>query len=123
MIMKFNVERFKAIAKPANPDLMAEINYEIENEDWLHIAISLVGRARGAMRTRGITQAQLAQRLGVSPSEVCKLLSGRENLSIQTISKLERAIGVRLMIVCDKDVPLTEKEDEILILRSEPMLS
>lgn len=44
-----------------------------------------------------MTQKQLAERMGCSQQYVCKILKGRENLSIETLYKLQTALGVPLL--------------------------
>lgn len=101
--MKFNVNKFRELAKPADSKYVEEALYIKENEDWIMFMIDLVVNARVAMKERKISQAKLAETLGVSPGEISKLLSGKENLTIQTIKKLEKAIGVKLVEVCQQE--------------------
>lgn len=46
-----------------------------------------------------MTQSQLAEKLGISPAMVTKLLSGKENLSLKTICGIERVIQFELLKV------------------------
>ena len=46
---------------------------------------------------RGISQRQLAERMGCSPQYVSPLLKGEENLSLETICKLENALNLSIM--------------------------
>lgn len=66
------------------------------NKDWLrysqHIAMMILDR----MEQLGITQCSLADRMGCSQQYVSKLLKGRENLSIETLSKIESALSIRI---------------------------
>lgn len=47
----------------------------------------------GQMEAAGISHAELARRLGVSPAYVSKLMRGPANLSLATLSKLAQAVG------------------------------
>ena len=49
------------------------------------------------MKAKGMTQKELASKLEVSEQVVSKWLSGKENLTLETISNLERALGKRLL--------------------------
>lgn len=51
------------------------------------------------MEKKGITQKHLAELMGVSPAYVTKLLRGNENLTLETISKVENALGEKLISV------------------------
>lgn len=45
----------------------------------------------------GMTQLQLANKLGVSRQQVSKIVQGGENLTLQTISKLEEVLNISLL--------------------------
>ena len=47
----------------------------------------------------GLTQRELASRLGVSEARVSRLLNGRENLTLRTIADLGWATGLRFDLV------------------------
>lgn len=87
------MSQFKALVLPMNPQLQEDLNQAIENEAWrlnlMHIAIGI----RSIMKAKGMTQLQLAEKMNLSKSEISKLLSGKENLSVKTISKLEKVLG------------------------------
>jgi transcriptional regulator with XRE-family HTH domain len=54
-----------------------------------------VGRRIGALRKeRGLTQAQLAERLGIAQKNVHRLESGTQNLTLRTIVKVAEALDV-----------------------------
>lgn len=48
----------------------------------------------GLMISLGLTQRELARRLGVSESRVSQLLSGAENLTLRTLADVGWALGV-----------------------------
>ena len=68
-----------------------------ENRRWLRysgfIAISVMNR----LDELGLTQKELAERMVCSPQYVSKLLRGSENLTLDTISKLEECLGIDLI--------------------------
>jgi DNA-binding helix-turn-helix protein len=43
-----------------------------------------------------LTQKALAERMGCTQQYVSKILRGKENLSIETLSKIESALSLRL---------------------------
>ena len=49
------------------------------------------------MRELGITQKVLAERMGCSQQYVSLILQGKENLTLETISKLEKAIDMDIL--------------------------
>ena len=68
-----------------------------QNKDWLryssHIALAVLNR----MSELGITQKTLAGRMGCSQQYISTLLKGEENLTLETISKLENALEFDLI--------------------------
>ena len=50
------------------------------------------------MKREGINRSELADRLGVPPSRITKLLNGTENLTIATLVRAGRAVGAELKI-------------------------
>ena len=49
------------------------------------------------MEAEGITQKQLAERMNCSQQYVSKILKGCENLSLETVTKIELALGITVM--------------------------
>jgi plasmid maintenance system antidote protein VapI len=48
------------------------------------------------MKREGINRSELAERMGVGPSRITKMLSGDENLTIDTLVRAGRAVGADL---------------------------
>ena len=49
------------------------------------------------MEADGITQKQLAERMNCSQQYVSKILKGCENLSLETVAKIELALGIKII--------------------------
>lgn len=49
------------------------------------------------MEELGLTQKSLAQRMGCSQQYISRVLKGTENLSIETIAKIERALEIEIL--------------------------
>lgn len=49
------------------------------------------------MEELGLRQKSLAQRLGYSQQYVSKVLRESENLSVETISKIEKTLGLQIL--------------------------
>lgn len=67
------------------------------NKSWLrysqHIAMMMLDR----MEELGLTQKSLADKMGCSQQYVSRVLKGTENLSIETISKIELALELEIL--------------------------
>ena len=68
-----------------------------ENEAWLKwsrgIALSIVNY----MQENGLTRSDIANKLGVTPQYVSKILSGNTNFSFKSIAEIERKLGISCM--------------------------
>jgi transcriptional regulator with XRE-family HTH domain len=51
----------------------------------------------GRMEELGLTQKLLAEKMGCSQQYVSKILKGRENLSIETLCKIEMSLELSLL--------------------------
>ena len=49
------------------------------------------------MEELGLTQKSLAERMGCSQQYISRVLKGTENLSIETISKIELALELEIL--------------------------
>lgn len=62
---------------------------------------ALASAVIGARARAGLTQAELAERMGTSQSAVARLESGRSKPSVATLQKLAEATGSKLKIVLE----------------------
>ncbi len=99
--MKFNVEKMKEISRPMTQSERQEIEFRNENRDWLALSAKFALLLRHILRTEKMTQTELAARMGVSCVRITKLLSGKENIGLQTIAKVEKALGRSLVTFRD----------------------
>ena len=58
----------------------------------------------------GLTQKALAERMNCTQQYVSKILKGKENMSLDTLSKLEDALGIHL--IYDEQIEPTNKVAE-----------
>ena len=72
-------------------------NWREENKSWLrhsqHIAMMMLDK----MEELGVTQRVLAERMGCSQQYVSRILKGHENLSIETMCKIEEALDLAIL--------------------------
>ena len=103
--MNFNVKKLKQMSRPMTEDEKKDIEFRRENREWLAISERLALKLRRILRTEGISQNELAARMKVTPAQVTKILSGKENLGLKTICKIENAIGQSLIEVTPENTP------------------
>ncbi|UFU02323.1 UDP-N-acetylglucosamine 1-carboxyvinyltransferase [Ruania suaedae] len=54
---------------------------------------------RGARQNRGLTQAQLAERLGTSQSAIARIEQGSQNLSVELLARINAALDADLLSI------------------------
>jgi len=68
------------------------------DKPWLKKSQAIAFMVLDALKYKNMTQVQLAEKLGVSPQQINKIVKGNENLTLETISKLENALGIQLFV-------------------------
>lgn len=67
------------------------------NKDWLRYSQQIAMKMLDKMESVGMTQKHLAEVMGCSQQYISKILKGRENLSLETLSKIEAALGISIL--------------------------
>lgn len=74
-----------------------EAQYRRDNKLWLSKSQKIAVKILIVMKEKHITQQELASRMDCSQQYVSKILRGTENLSLDIITRLEKASGVILL--------------------------
>ncbi|MEX1212366.1 MAG: helix-turn-helix transcriptional regulator [Balneolaceae bacterium] len=86
-----------------------------ENKGWLRKSQRIAVRVLSILNERGMQQKELAEAMDVTPQQISKIVKGKQNLTLSTISKLEAILGVKLFVV---PVPQVQMEVEKSGLRT-----
>ncbi len=128
--MKFNVEKLKAVSRPMTQEERDAMDYRAENADWLQLSATIALKIRKLLRQQGMTQVDLAARLGVTPPQVSKLLSGKINFELKTIVSIQNALGKPIIDVSLREErPVSEQiiKTQVVVVtqyvKSPPILS
>ena len=70
---------------------------ENKSEDWVCHSQAIAATMSNRMEELGMTQRALAEKLNCTQPYVSKVLKGRENLSLETLCKIENALGIRIL--------------------------
>ena len=86
------------LAAVSAPDLewMREAEFEQVNQGWLDKSRRIALRVLFVLKERGISQTELAVRMGISRQMVSKIVRGKENFKLSTIDSLEKALAIDL---------------------------
>lgn len=68
------------------------------------------------LNEKDITQAELAKRIGIEPSNMSRIMSGKQNISYEMMQQIAEALGEELVITFDKVhlIRLNKGNQEIL---------
>ncbi len=65
------------------------------DEEMLTLVTRLTNEVTWYLRERGMSRADLAAQMGVSPGRVSQILGGGENLTLRTLAALSAALDAR----------------------------
>lgn len=91
--MAFNIEKLTQIVKPRSETAIERAKMRKENREWLRMSQDIALCLHHYLRTKGMTQKELADKMGVSAVYIGKLLKGEENMTLETICKIQKVTG------------------------------
>jgi ribosome-binding protein aMBF1 (putative translation factor) len=92
-------DKLRKIASKETSKWVENAQWRVANENWLDKSAGIALMILRNIREKGITQKELAEKLKISPQQISKILKGHENLTLETISKIEIALGITLISV------------------------
>lgn len=78
----------------------------LADKSWLKHSRRIALKLNFFLRDKKLKQKDLAELLNVSPQQVSKIIKGRENLTLETISKIENVLKIELLKI---DKPLKKE--------------
>ena len=78
---------------------LGEVKNIMENkrEDWICHSQAIAAIMSNRMEELGMTQRALAEKMNCTQQYVSKVLKGRENLSLETLCKIENALDIKIL--------------------------
>jgi transcriptional regulator with XRE-family HTH domain len=75
-----------------------DAEFRIKNKKWLRYSSNIARRILATIAERSdLNQKILAEKIGVKPQYINKVVKGQENLSLETISKISDALNIELI--------------------------
>ena len=74
-----------------------EAEWRRENASWLRHSQQIAVKVLLKMKELHLTQKALAERMNCTQQYVSKILKGKENLSLDTMARLEDALNINLV--------------------------
>ena len=101
--MTKSIDNIKQIASEESSKWIDEAKKRQTNKIWtkrsFQIAVRILREIRKQKPLNGMTQKSLAEKMGVSPQYINKVVKGQENMTLETIAKIEDVLGVILIEV------------------------
>ena len=96
--MKKKTQEFLEAHQSETPSAWREeAEWRRNNWSWLRHSQKIAVKVLLQMKQEGLTQKALAERMNCTQQYVSKILKGKENMSLDTLSKLEDALGISLI--------------------------
>ena len=100
------VEKFLTLVSEGTSEFEKKALWRQANKNWLNKSFAIALKIHSLIKSKGISQVKLAYDLGVTPQYIHKILQGKENLTLETICKIETVLGISLI-----DVAFTQTEE------------
>ena len=71
--------------------------WRMKNRSWLRYSQRIAMMMLDKMEEMNMSQKQLSELMGCSQQYVSKVLKGQENLSLETMSKIEACLGIQIL--------------------------
>lgn len=71
--------------------------WRMQNKSWLRHSQRIAMMMLDKMDELNMSQKQLSELMGCSQQYVSKVLKGQENLSLETMSKIEGCLGIHIL--------------------------
>ncbi len=95
--MNLNLEKLNKLAKPRSEAAKERARFRMESYGWRRMSQDVALAILHHLRENGISQKKFAEMMGVSAPYVAKLLKGTENLTLETINRIEETLRTEIV--------------------------
>jgi transcriptional regulator with XRE-family HTH domain len=92
-----NKEKFLALVTEKDTSFLEELNKRKENREMLRESQSIAFKILFRMDELGWSQKDLAYAMKVSPQQVNKIVKGQENLTLDTLTKIQNILNIPIL--------------------------
>lgn len=92
-----NKEKFLALVSNEKTDTIERNRKRIKNRSMLRESQQIASKVLIKLDELGWPQKKLAEEMGVSPQQITKIVSGKENLTIETQIKLQNILNIPVL--------------------------
>lgn len=99
-----NTDILNGLTVKSSFNWLDRVEWRKNNSGWLKNSTRIAIIVLSHLKSKRMSQKQLADEMGVSPQYVNKIVKGSENLTLETIDKLESVLGVRLIEINSESI-------------------
>jgi transcriptional regulator with XRE-family HTH domain len=92
-----NKEKFLKLVSENDTETLKEVKKRIKNRDMLRESQQIALKVLIKLDELGWSQKKLAAEMGVSPQQITKIVSGKENLTTETQVKLQKILDIPIL--------------------------
>jgi ribosome-binding protein aMBF1 (putative translation factor) len=93
------IAKFEKLVSEEKSGWLEKAKWRENNHEWLEKSARIAIKILRALKEQQLSQKVLANKMQVSAQYINKIVKGSENLSLETISKLECALNIQLIEV------------------------
>ncbi|RTY76046.1 XRE family transcriptional regulator [Flavobacterium sp. LS1R10] len=101
MTQNERLEKFAKLVSNEPSNFLAKLDHYKTNKKRLDQSAKVAVNVLEALKDKGWSQKDLAEKMNVSAQHVNKIVKGQENMTFETVDKLETALGIVLMEIID----------------------
>ena len=92
-----NKEKFLALVSKEDTAILEQVKQRIKNRAMLRESQKIAIKVLLKLDELGWSQRKLAEKMGVTPQHINKIVSGKENLTIETQIKLQEILDIPIL--------------------------
>ena len=92
-----NQEKFLALVSPEATKTLEKNRWRIANRLWLNESQEIAMKILDKLEALDWSQKDLAEKMGVSPQYINKIVKGKENLTLETLTHLQILLDIPLL--------------------------
>lgn len=96
-----NLENFQKLVSDEKSGWLDKFLYHQSNKKWLDKSAKVAVNVLEALHEKGLSQKDLAEKMNVSAQQINKIVRGKQNLTFETIAKLETALEISLVEIIE----------------------
>jgi transcriptional regulator with XRE-family HTH domain len=97
MTQNKKLEKFAKLVSDKPSNFLAKLEQYNSNKKWLDYSSKVAINVLEILKEKNWSQKDLAEKMNVSAQQINKIIKGQQNLTFETIAKLEDALGFTLI--------------------------